>query len=338
METAGRIISSSSSAHALRFSGIGHTPSRRLGSFRVSFGGFSDSGHVKYYQTPVIRSGMKEKEKVKVVETEGKMKKMKMNMKLIKRLSKDLNLFNETVERQELGSRLMMSEATEVLLAELENLRTEQKEQKRKRKEEQAKLMKSKARMKSESSSSESSSSSSESSDSEDGGNPAIDMRILRSNNNEAEQGRLGETRTEETRTELLTEHREIVSTTTSSFDNLQQLRSTSMESVSNTKIEICMGGKCKKLGAPMLMEEFEKEIGTEGSVVGCKCMGKCKSAPNVRVCNDSLSEVPESVKCSVQTPTNPLYIGVGLEDVAVIVANLLSQQNWDDSCLLAAS
>ncbi|XP_065859882.1 diacylglycerol O-acyltransferase 3 [Euphorbia lathyris] len=342
METTARMISSP----VIRFSGIGDDvrslklPFRQQGNFQVCFSAprdntgilssqFSDSGHMQYYQPPITRSEKKQKEKVKVMETEKK------KMKLIKRLRKDLNFFSQTVESQGLGSQLMgevkgkmMSEATEILLAELESMRTEQKEQKRKRKEEKAKakLMKSKA-MVSESSSS--SSSSSESSDC-DGDKKAIDMRSLRENaqqqqltENEAEQGRLGETSAEA---------QKIVSTTTSSF-NLPEFSSINSESVSNTKIEICMGGKCKKLGAPMLMEEFERKIGTEGSVVGCKCMGKCKSAPNVRV-----SEIQEeSVKCSLQTPTNPLYIGVGLEDVGVIVANLLGK-NWNDNSLLAAA
>ncbi|CAK9143917.1 unnamed protein product [Ilex paraguariensis] len=81
--------------------------------------------------------------------------------------------------------------------------------------------------------------------------------------------------------------------------------------------IEVCMGGKCKKSGAAALLEEFQKVVGVETAVSGCKCMGKCRDGPNVRVCNDGGIQAD-----SVRTPTNPLYIGVGLEDVGLIVAN----------------
>ncbi|KAG0475924.1 hypothetical protein HPP92_012765 [Vanilla planifolia] len=47
-------------------------------------------------------------------------------------------------------------------------------------------------------------------------------------------------------------------------------------------KIEVCMGGKCRKSGAMELLQEFERKVGIEGAVVGCKCMGKCKQGgPN---------------------------------------------------------
>uniref|UniRef100_A0A803M5C9 Uncharacterized protein n=1 Tax=Chenopodium quinoa TaxID=63459 RepID=A0A803M5C9_CHEQI len=88
-------------------------------------------------------------------------------------------------------------------------------------------------------------------------------------------------------------------------------------------KIEVCMGGKCKKLGAPALMEEFQRAVGSEGVVEGCKCMGKCKSAPNVRLQNGNVGA--DSVKTS-----NPLYIGVGLEDVELIVANYFEEEAKD--------
>ncbi|XP_006654021.1 diacylglycerol O-acyltransferase 3 [Oryza brachyantha] len=76
-------------------------------------------------------------------------------------------------------------------------------------------------------------------------------------------------------------------------------------------RIEVCMGGKCKKSGSLAVLQEFEKNVGTEGAVVGCKCLGKCGLGPNVRVQSEG------SVK------KNPLFIGVGLEDVGTIVAGL---------------
>ncbi|KAK3140789.1 hypothetical protein QOZ80_5AG0405850 [Eleusine coracana subsp. coracana] len=80
-------------------------------------------------------------------------------------------------------------------------------------------------------------------------------------------------------------------------------------------RIEVCMGGKCKKSGALALLQEFEKKVGTGGAAVGCKCLGKCGLGPNVRLRSESSAE--GSVK------KNPLYIGVGLEDVGTIVAGL---------------
>jgi diacylglycerol O-acyltransferase 3, plant len=75
------------------------------------------------------------------------------------------------------------------------------------------------------------------------------------------------------------------------------------------------MGGKCKKSGSPSLLQELEKKVGTGGAVVGCKCLGKCGLGPNVRL--RSVASADGSVK------RNPLYIGVGLEDVDAVVAGL---------------
>ncbi|XP_066362077.1 diacylglycerol O-acyltransferase 3-like [Miscanthus floridulus] len=86
-------------------------------------------------------------------------------------------------------------------------------------------------------------------------------------------------------------------------------------ETSTTSRIEVCMGGKCKKSGALALLQEFEKAVGTEGAVVGCKCLGKCGLGPNVRLRSDVSAE--GSAKGS------PLCIGVGFEDVGTIVAGL---------------
>ncbi|KAM0954598.1 putative diacylglycerol O-acyltransferase [Dioscorea sansibarensis] len=93
--------------------------------------------------------------------------------------------------------------------------------------------------------------------------------------------------------------------------------------------IEVCMGGKCKKSGALKVMEEFEKKVGIEGAVVGCKCMGKCRDGPNVRLVSHSNKEDD-----LVRPVTNPLCLGVGLEDVDTIVTNFLVEKDMN---LLAA-
>lgn len=85
----------------------------------------------------------------------------------------------------------------------------------------------------------------------------------------------------------------------------------------------MCMGNKCKKAGAAALMEEFERVVGADGVVCGCKCMGKCRDGPNVRV-SGSLDIEARSV--------NPLCIGVGVEDVGRIVADYLGQEGQKQS------
>jgi hypothetical protein len=86
-------------------------------------------------------------------------------------------------------------------------------------------------------------------------------------------------------------------------------------ETSTTNRIEVCMGGKCKKSGALALLQEFEKTVGTGGAVVGCKCLGKCGLGPNVRLRSEVSAEGPAK--------RNPLCIGVGLEDVGTIVAGL---------------
>ncbi|KAL6594656.1 hypothetical protein ACP70R_048394 [Stipagrostis hirtigluma subsp. patula] len=86
------------------------------------------------------------------------------------------------------------------------------------------------------------------------------------------------------------------------------------VEKPTANRIEVCMGGKCKKAGSLALLQEFEKNVGT-GVAVGCKCLGKCGLGPNVRLRSEGSKD--GSAK------RNPLCIGVGLEDVGTIVAGL---------------
>jgi hypothetical protein len=53
--------------------------------------------------------------------------------------------------------------------------------------------------------------------------------------------------------------------------------------------IEVCMGKKCKRGGAQQLLESFQENIpeASNISVTSCKCMGKCKTAANIRVRKD---------------------------------------------------
>ncbi|KAF0923153.1 hypothetical protein E2562_003367 [Oryza meyeriana var. granulata] len=100
---------------------------------------------------------------------------------------------------------------------------------------------------------------------------------------------------------------------------NAMQSTTTSIavaERPTTNRIEVCMGGKCKKSGSIAVLQEFEKKVGTEGAVVGCKCLGKCGLGPNVRLRTEGSAQ------------KNPLFIGVGLEDVGTIVAGLFGDDD----------
>ncbi|KAF8399620.1 hypothetical protein HHK36_015489 [Tetracentron sinense] len=225
--------------------------------------GFSDDGYLQYYVTP--RSGGKKKKGLKMVT-------VKKRLKLIKGLSRDLSMFYGMGFGVETEDGLigevkgkMILEATKILLAQLQQLRVEEKDLNKKRKEEKAKLKA--TRMKA----CESSSSNSESSDSECG------------------------------------------------------------------EIEVCMDGKCKKSGAATLLEEFERRVGVDGAVVACKCMGKCRDGPNVRVLNGCDGIQAEGGDGSFVLPANPLCIGVGMEDVSTVVANFFGEERKDLGLMAAA-
>lgn len=205
---------------------------------------------------------------------------------------------------------VVVQEAAEVLLKQLEQLKAEEKELKRKIKEQKAKLKaeRKKVMMDSESSSS---SSSSELSDIECG--EVIDM--------------------DHPRTEVLVKE-ESNNAGTLALPNGVLYREATVSGPSNVaasgavtkRIEVCMGKKCKNSGGPALLEEFKNAVGVEGAVVERKCLGKCRDGPNVRV-SSSLGEDPApEADDSVRIPGNPLLIGVGLEDVDAIVAKYLGE------------
>lgn len=79
-------------------------------------------------------------------------------------------------------------------------------------------------------------------------------------------------------------------------------------------RIEVCMGGKCKKSGAGALLEELKRVVGSEEAVSGCKCMRKCRDGPNVKLVGPAAA--------------NSLCIGVGLEDVNVIMAKFIDEHH----------
>lgn len=82
------------------------------------------------------------------------------------------------------------------------------------------------------------------------------------------------------------------------------------------------MGKKCSSSGAAALMKEFQRAVGGEVPIVGCKCMGKCRDGPNVKVATETQFQIEDDG--SVRASSNPLFIGVGLEDVDAIVSRLM--------------
>lgn len=210
---------------------------------------------------------------------------LKKKLKLLKGLSKDLSTFSDlgfasTDQNNDLILQVRgktITEAAEVLLKQLEQLKAEEKELKRKRKQEKAKL---KAEISSDSEFAE----------------EVMNVKSLTSQSGVCEENKVngfvvGKLVNDET--------------------------SCCSDAVTK-RIEVCMGNKCKKLGGGALLEEFQRVTGIEeGVVVGCKCMGKCRDGPNVRLHNSDHH---------TQTPINPLCIGVGLEDVSGIVTNFFAQ------------
>lgn len=55
-------------------------------------------------------------------------------------------------------------------------------------------------------------------------------------------------------------------------------------------KVEVCMGGKCRNSGASQLLKQIQSVAAKEGkmTVVECKCLGKCKTSPNIRLSYDN--------------------------------------------------
>ncbi|KAG9459970.1 hypothetical protein H6P81_004478 [Aristolochia fimbriata] len=374
-------------------SSVAFTAGPRRGSFRVAasvgselYAGlagssaFADEGHVRYYGSPVLCGGKKEKK-------EKESKAIKKKLKLLKGLSKDLSACSGIGFGLEEGAGMvgevkgkLIAEAAEVLMSQLQQVRAQEKEMKKKKKAEKAALKA--ARMKA--TMADAHTSSSESSDNDCG--PVVDMSRLRSTEShtetrvcEVEAGEtLAETRVceaeniplkakvdqleamlridppvEESQVDqfleadVLAEAKIDLSPVIGDQDSAPVLKvppsqgicgrknesspetspccgNKAMVGTSTDRIEVCMGGKCKKSGAPLLLEEFEKKMGATVEVVGCKCMGKCRNGPNVRVMNQNNLQVEDSVKLPV---ANPLCLGVSLEDVDMILANFFGQQ-----------
>ncbi|XP_010914783.1 diacylglycerol O-acyltransferase 3 [Elaeis guineensis] len=305
--------------------------------------GFSDEGYLRYYATPARCGG-------------GRKKEEKRRARLVESLARDLSAFYSVGFGVEAGQAVvgdvkakMITEAAEVLLAQLNQLRAGEKDMERKRKEEKKEMKRKrkeeKAAMKAarlkDSADLDASSTSSESSNSD--GETVVKMSSLRTTSLPHPRLKSLEVRKEAPKCnedpitlELGTEERMEENRTLLKPD--QECSSSSSTDVSckcseivveepADRIEVCVGGKCKRSGSLELLNELQRKAGIEGVVVGCKCMGKCRDGPNVRVSDHCVD--------SVKPPGNPLFIGVGLEDVGTILAEFFGEKK--DVGLVAA-
>lgn len=325
----------------------------------LKMGGFYDKGQVDYYRSSVrvkIRCGSEGKVKV---EEKVEKKKKKREAKLLKGLSRDLSAFYEmgfglnaqySQEDEENHDSVAhqfklkhMSEAAELLLEQLK-VKAEDKELKKKIKMEEKKKRKAEQKLRVSVScleESSSSSSSSESSDSESDNEMVVDLNSLKRDLRVPplesdctmvelpvvipsipalqEDGDLSMTPTE------AAEEGGVISRLSSRLNQDKNRVGAELEGMVGKKIEVCMGGKCKKSGAATLIEEFQRAVGFNDDIVvsGCKCMGKCKNGPNVRVVN-----TPSYAATSARAPGNPLCLAVGVEDVGLIVSNFFGDES----------
>ncbi|KAL7102836.1 hypothetical protein ACP275_08G143100 [Erythranthe tilingii] len=321
--------------------------------------GFCDQGHLQYYYNscnvgPTSSSSSRMSVKQEKEKSPKKMK--KKQLKLLKGLSRDLSNFSQIgfgLDSDGLIDQVKgktLSEAAELLLVELQKIKANKKELKRKAKEEKARLKASQIKNNFGDCEMSSSSSSSESSSSDSECGEIVNMKTLKSaqSKQDSPQQVIEEptptptpTPITQTVTPLATPLEPLLEAVvaeangisveergSSSVVSVEERQSSSVIAASSKKIEVCLGGKCKKSGGAALLEKFQSAVGIEGAVTGCKCMGKCREGPVVKVCGAGVADNNYSaVKvAAAAAAANSLCIGVGLEDVDMIVANLLGQ------------
>ncbi|CAN8321168.1 unnamed protein product [Cochlearia groenlandica] len=272
------------------FSGETRSVEFRSRRFRGITCDFADKGHRSYYLDPARcdGGGGGEKGKVNIMEKKKKKEKekeMKKKAKDLKSLCKNLNMLTSIgfglIDPEAEIQNKTISEATEILVKKIEKLKTEEKLLKKQKKEEKAKAK----AMKMESESSSSSSSSSESSNSDcDKGNKVVDMMASFRNKAKPILEPLQQQSNVATLPKKLEDGETLKLMASSmvfpSMASHGHMLNT-IEAVTPLKrvVEVCMGGKCKKLGGALLLDEFQKaamNTGMEGSaVVACKCMGE---------------------------------------------------------------
>nr|GME11316.1 diacylglycerol O-acyltransferase 3, cytosolic [Ipomoea batatas] len=306
-------------------SGIGSRSSSHHAKIPFSMGrkwlvsGFTDEGHLGYYSTSRRRIRCEVESETKTMRRDDKVKDkkrkkmLKKRSKLLKNLSKDLSTLTQIgfgldcsnpCDSLDQDQEKKISEAAETLLAQLQKLRANECE--------------------------DSSSSSSESSDSECEG--VANMNKMKPKPKPvAEKAPLMLSTILTTQVDaidvepviVVPESQPAIPDPIISLGQSAGVGGITKEDETTTKkIEVCMGGKCKKLGAEAILEELERVVEMEGggvSVCGCKCLGKCKVGPNLRLSSSSAAgELSES---GVNLPpTRSLRLGVGVEDASLIL------------------
>lgn len=296
---------------------------------RVSNSVFSDQSHMEYYSsgrkiTCRVREG---KDKVK-----GEKDMIKKELKRIEVLSKGLALHsrmdsysdNVLIDPLKAG---MISEAAEYLQGQLQQLRLKEKRLKESLREEKRRLRADK--MRKILTLQGSSTSSSESSDSSDSDCGPVGMMSLSDCKPQGIAIQIPDNQTLTFPSTISMPQEEETTTPDISRDATSATMVVGNKTPVTKKIEVCMGGKCKKSGSALVMEKFQGLLDDEAVVCGCKCMGKCRDGPNVRITENLDMEVAAN---------HLLHIGVGLEDVDLIVENLLGRRSQEKLDLAAAS
>lgn len=285
---------------AIRLSRVSLSSTRQTAS-RIAF---SDESHLQYYGG-MLQPYCGKKNKLQKLKSKhlsllkDGLFSDKSPVNLLESLSKDLSVLpstpadaNASLTEEVRGQ--ILSDAVNVLMRQLEQAKSERKERKQQLKAQKnalklaEKQRKNKGRCEDSSSSSSSSSSDSES--------EVVDMTLLRST-----QQVEGILEAPEQNLSVLIESPPNVVEVNGDEKSLHVEFAEASDRMglnsgvgiplqeANSVIKVCMGGKCKKLGAEMLLETIEERIsksgmGSEVEAVGCKCMGKCRNAPNIRV------------------------------------------------------
>ncbi|CAM8998328.1 unnamed protein product [Rhodiola kirilowii] len=248
-----------------------------------------------------------------------KKKERKEKKKLVKGLEKDLAMFaalgfgiesgRSHLARQVQGS--MMTEAAEVLLRQLQCLREAEEEAKRKRKQEKKAMI----RMM-EDFGIKASTDSGDGEKSTDFNSSWKEEYLSRSavGGNSSAGEAVGQVLLQSLDHDTEVQQQEEVAQLLITASPSQQNSTTFRRNKSGTKkVEICMSGKCKKFGASQVLDKFKSLAAEEEdmNVVGCKCMGKCKEGPNVRL-------------SSVSTAAPAICSGVQIGDVDALITSFL--------------
>ncbi|KAJ3708786.1 hypothetical protein LUZ61_012491 [Rhynchospora tenuis] len=320
MEISGAVLRRSATRsvhHRLLFGrsdgGAPRRPSARVRvPVRATCGGavFLDEGHLKYYD-------------------ERREKQEKKRAKLIKTLKKDLSKLYSMGFGIDNDQSDKIEEAAKQLLEQLNQIKVEEKEMKKKKKEEKKKKAKAACNMVCD----EDSSTSSESSESDCEEPRILQLSDLKANTSST----LTVPNPVSTVPLLLSAPAPVPAPAPLPLPApaLALMQAVPVADVVPAgKIEVCMGGKCKKSGSMDLLREFEMKVGNEGGavVVGCKCMGKCKEGPNVRVSSFDSGTTGMIGGESVSIMRDQLCIGVGLDDVGTIVAHFFGEEKQDDA------